>query len=317
MFKKSCQLSNQSLVSSKDKKTMMKSNSWCSGLTQFGQLMVSKLSGSKGRVYFIPIEDTWIPAIVDASGKLDIFPTIFYLWIDPTLLPIVETNVGVSSYIMNGADLMWPGVRNVSQAKEIKVGSWVAITTRRNLMPYAVGKFVGYSGEELRGKCVEVYHYYRDKLWESRPETPNIGFTFDEVLPIAMLVPVEVSQPEVIEEEAKQEPSQVLEDVPASIDIQPDHQESIPTPQDIEETKDSQPTPDSVPSEDITDINTDLSTEEADDNLIKIFITALKVGITDDMLPLEPSALIQLLTRCTGRLILDIKKSSYKRVMIT
>jgi predicted ribosome-associated RNA-binding protein Tma20 len=315
MFKKSCQLSNQSLVSSKDKKTMIKSHNWCSGLNSFGQLMVSKLTGSKGRVYFVQSENEWIPAIVDSTGKLDIFPTIFYLWMSNEILPVVETNLGVSSYIMNGADLMWPGVRNFEMVKGIQLGTWVAIATRGNCMPYAVGKYLGYQGEDLKGKCVEVYHYYRDKLWETKPLMPNIGFTFDEVLPIAKPKPVEMSTPEVISEQDSTQ-SQVEES-------------SQQSTQNLEETKEhstqneelrlTEETSELIPdqSQDAPEAESELTTEQADENLYRIFLTALKVGTTDDMIPLEPSALIQILSRCTGRLTLDIKKSSYKRVIFT
>lgn len=314
MFKKSCQLSNQSLVSSKDKKTMIKSHNWCSGLNSFGQLMGSKLTGSKGRVYFVQSENEWIPALVDSSGKLDIFPTIFYLWMSNDILPVVETNLGVSSYIMNGADLMWPGVRNVEIVKGIQVGNWVAIATRGNCMPYAVGKYLGYQGEDLKGKCVEVYHYYRDKLWETKPIMPNIGFTFDEVLPIAQPKPVEIT-PEVISEqdstqsqieEATQQSIQNLEETkePST------HNEEAKLPEEASELTQDQ-------SQETPEVEQELTTEQADENLYRIFLTALKVGITDDMIPLEPSALIQILFRCTGRLTLDIKKSSYKRVIST
>ena len=50
------------------------------------------------------------PIAFDIDGRNDLFPTIFFLSLFPTAIRVVEIHSMVSEYLMNGADLMMPGV---------------------------------------------------------------------------------------------------------------------------------------------------------------------------------------------------------------
>lgn len=54
------------------------------------------------------------PLFVDGTGKNDYFPSLYTAIAYQTLLKVVDLNEGVESYIFNGANLMWPGVRDYS-----------------------------------------------------------------------------------------------------------------------------------------------------------------------------------------------------------
>jgi predicted RNA-binding protein (TIGR00451 family) len=47
---------------------------------------------------------------VDYSGKGEYFPTLYVIAEFPELVKPLIINIGVEKYILNGANLMWPGV---------------------------------------------------------------------------------------------------------------------------------------------------------------------------------------------------------------
>ena len=51
-----------------------------------------------------------IPMFYDKEGRGDFYPTIFLLWKCPTALRNVIIHSPVSEFILNGADLMLPGI---------------------------------------------------------------------------------------------------------------------------------------------------------------------------------------------------------------
>jgi len=55
------------------------------------------------------------PAFVDGTGKGDFFPTLYLLNSYPGIMKSLILNEGVETYIFNGANLMWPGVKDFSE----------------------------------------------------------------------------------------------------------------------------------------------------------------------------------------------------------
>lgn len=150
----------------------------------------AKLNGSK-TVAYSAVSDH-VPLIIDLNPKsplASLLPTVYLLWRCPDLLPVVIVHSPVSSYILNGADLMLPGVivqpdaslPSGSTLPDFAAGALVAIRAAGNAMPFAVGITVMSSaaarGGGMRGRGVEVLHAFRDELWVAGGRAvPNAGF---------------------------------------------------------------------------------------------------------------------------------------------
>ena len=81
---------------------------------QFGdsELAMEKIQGSKAVLY----TRNKTPLLINADSKSNYFyPTIYLLFQMPDIVPLkVFLKGGVEQYIFNGADLMWPGIRSIS-----------------------------------------------------------------------------------------------------------------------------------------------------------------------------------------------------------
>lgn len=54
------------------------------------------------------------PLLVDGTGKNDYFPTLYTMIAYEPIIKYLHINEGVEHYIFNGANLMWPGVKDLS-----------------------------------------------------------------------------------------------------------------------------------------------------------------------------------------------------------
>jgi translation initiation factor 2D len=110
------------------------------------------------------------PLLVDGTGKDDFFPSLYVCAAYQPLLKNIIINEGVEGYIFNGANLMWPGVRDFSNLGNFKKDDVILIVTCKG-EPIAVGA-MGCSLDELKkspdgsGIAVYILHYRGDKLWE-------------------------------------------------------------------------------------------------------------------------------------------------------
>ncbi len=95
-------------------------------------------------------------------------PTLRTLHKYPFLLPVLKVDHGAVKHVINGADVMVPGIRGVDDA--IQVGSVVGIFAEGKQHAIAVG-ISKYSAAELRnrakGIAVENSHYLGDGLWKT------------------------------------------------------------------------------------------------------------------------------------------------------
>lgn len=54
-----------------------------------------------------------IPLLFDKEGRNDLYPTVFFLWRFPHALRNIIIHSPVSDFILNGADLMLPGLASI------------------------------------------------------------------------------------------------------------------------------------------------------------------------------------------------------------
>jgi PUA domain protein len=96
-----------------------------------------------------------------------IIPTIHALLEGKVKLPQVTVDMGAVRYVVNGADIMRPGITKIDDG--IQVGSVVAIVDERHGKPLAIG-ISKLNTEEMRvtesGKVVQSIHYVNDALWD-------------------------------------------------------------------------------------------------------------------------------------------------------
>ena len=100
------------------------------------------------------------------ESKDAIYPTLHALLKEMIVIPKVSVDMGAVRFVVNGADIMRPGITNIEDG--INEGSIVAIVDERHGKPLAVG-ISTLSSEELRaatsGKVIKSVHYVNDDLW--------------------------------------------------------------------------------------------------------------------------------------------------------
>jgi len=177
MFKKPIKVSSNNSLSGKDVKKIVADLSKFLDPVSVSALLeqnkpvitINKLSGSKMVLYSIDN----IPILVDATGKGDYFPSLYAIHLYPTLAKPVEINPGVDSFILNGANLMWPGVKNPTEMDKFAKDDVRYIKTSDN-------KIIGLgamacSYDELKSKgptgtAMLLLHIIDDKLWAFGPQ---------------------------------------------------------------------------------------------------------------------------------------------------
>ncbi|AKG91449.1 RNA-binding protein, containing PUA domain [Geoglobus ahangari] len=78
---------------------------------------------------------------------------------------MVVVDEGAVKFVMNGADIMRPGI--VEADSSIQEGDFCYVVVEKKLTPLAVGIALT-SGEDMvgdRGKAVENIHHLNDKIW--------------------------------------------------------------------------------------------------------------------------------------------------------
>ena len=150
---------------------------------------VHLLKCSNGTHLYVPGDG---PAAFFDDGFGAVFPTLFTLWMLPSIIPELVTHGPVSKFLLPkergaGADMMLPGVI----VPEGGLGKFAAgqkrcIRVEGNDAPFAVGKMLVSSDDVaktgMKGKGMAVLHVYRDSLWSyGGRKVPNDGFLADEI----------------------------------------------------------------------------------------------------------------------------------------
>ncbi|HPH34424.1 MAG TPA: RNA-binding protein [Methanoregulaceae archaeon] len=95
-----------------------------------------------------------------------VFPTLQGLLEHPVMERRVVVDSGAVPYVVNGADIMRPGITSVSE--DVKAGCPVQVVEERHGKPLAIGIAL-YDATDLQekksGKMVKTIHYIGDDLW--------------------------------------------------------------------------------------------------------------------------------------------------------
>jgi PUA domain protein len=109
------------------------------------------------------------PLAVEVSGKL--IPSIRALMDGIAELPRVVVDSGAVKHVVNGADVMAPGIVRVEG--DFAKGDLVVVVDEKHGKPLSVGVALVDRSELAsmsRGKVVENLHYIGDKLWNKLKE---------------------------------------------------------------------------------------------------------------------------------------------------
>ena len=104
------------------------------------------------------------PLLMDLDGV--IFPTLRGLLEQPFLQRRIVVDSGAVSYVVNGADVMRPGIVSVSD--DIKAGSPAQVVEERHGKPIAICIPLFDAGElreKTTGKMCRNIHHVGDEIW--------------------------------------------------------------------------------------------------------------------------------------------------------
>ncbi len=111
---------------------------------------------------FIDVSGTH-EAFVVPTGRLRSELVVYASMIYPALTPEVRINPGVKKYLLNGADLMWPGVANPLELIHIQQGDTVCVTEADEVI--ATGILMAPYSSTKKGKAVAIWNIIGDRLW--------------------------------------------------------------------------------------------------------------------------------------------------------
>ncbi|KAI8390842.1 uncharacterized protein BYT42DRAFT_554517 [Radiomyces spectabilis] len=251
-----------------------------------------------GTMYVVDKNPLWLKV-----DNLKPVPTVYTMWRWPDILPKLYTWGPVIHKLMEGADLMIPGLVYGPEGTlpNLDTGDLVAITIKDYPFPLAVGTMALPSKDikvrsGMKGKAVHIIHVFHDYLWsmgdKSEPPELQVGSESDT---------------DEEEEDGQENPSSAQDDM-----------ESAPVPAPVaavQENEDAQ--------EESTESSTvQLTTNEIDDLLKVALYQALCFKVTSEqaatLLPISASTLYAsyiLPSRPfdVGSEV-DVKKSSWKKV---
>lgn len=234
-----------------------------------------------------------------------LLPSVYLLWKLPNMLIEITIHRMVWSHINNGADVMTPGVIIPPQ----KYGYFALhtpayINTNLNKAAVAVGLTTMTSAEvigNVRGKCVQVYHYYGDKLCtldHLRIEHPP-----DMGPPSFMVMPRNKDEFPMLGG-ALSPPRKKPEDVPKEAE---ENAEGVTRQVEYLQLEDC-----SQCGATGTVNKQAVPNETMDDLVLRSFLTVLKYSRSLS-LPILTSNFYKQMTMCFPGKSVDVKKSSYKR----
>ena len=125
-----------------------------------------------------------VPCFLDESGRNRLYPTLQLLWRCPGAVRTFVIHSQVSRFVLNGADLMLPGVATLSGLEGVQLGEVCAVRVLGNPLPFAVGaslcSWEGILANRGRGKALEVLQCFGDLLSGTgmgfTTHGPNAGF---------------------------------------------------------------------------------------------------------------------------------------------
>lgn len=117
-------------------------------------------TGTELHIYLVDKE----PFLLEKDGIL--FPSLRGALSRPFPERRVVVDMGAISYVVNGADIMRPGIKSVSS--DIIAGRPVQIVDERHGKPLALGVAL-FNSEDLlaqeKGKVIKTFHHVGDEIW--------------------------------------------------------------------------------------------------------------------------------------------------------
>ena len=214
MFKKSHDLAQRSKSHMKNKDVRNLKKDVKNSFPTFSESQLGELLMDKGNVTITKLASRTliysmdnIPYFIDIEARSTICPTVFTLWRVPHLLRVVIIHPQVSGYILNGADLMAPGIIKIEgtplhfispftthhhkiDCSTLSEGELVSIRVLGNSFPFAVGR-ADMGGDDFiaaeeggtgrpKGKAVTILHAFGDLLWLQCRDQLAAGMVRDE-----------------------------------------------------------------------------------------------------------------------------------------
>jgi PUA domain protein len=111
----------------------------------------------------IIVENVIIGFIQDEKAFLTVRGLLKY----PVIKSFVTVDMGAIKFVINGADVMGPGI--VDADSDIQIGDFVWVRDEKNQKPLAVGRAL-ITGAEMKqkkpGKAIKSILFVGDKLWK-------------------------------------------------------------------------------------------------------------------------------------------------------
>jgi PUA domain protein len=96
-----------------------------------------------------------------------VVPTLHLMQSENDLLKKITVDMGAIKFVINGADIMRPGIVQIDDG--IDVGSYVVVVDEKNSKPIAIG-IAKMDTAGLRdaksGKVIENVHFVGDEIWK-------------------------------------------------------------------------------------------------------------------------------------------------------
>jgi PUA domain protein len=117
-------------------------------------------TGTEVHLYLVEKE----PLLLEKDGIL--FPSLRGALARPFPERRIVVDMGAVPYVVNGADIMRPGIKSVSP--DVKAGRPVQIVDERHGKPLALGVAL-FDAQDLllqeKGKVVKTFHHVGDDIW--------------------------------------------------------------------------------------------------------------------------------------------------------
>ncbi|RLE78054.1 MAG: RNA-binding protein [Thermoprotei archaeon] len=105
------------------------------------------------------------PILMEQNNVL--FPTVLYAGLFKEVLPVVIVDMGAVPHVVNGADVMAPGIRSIS--KPFNENATVLVADEEKQRIFCVGLALMSSDRifsEKRGRAIKNLHHVKDKMWD-------------------------------------------------------------------------------------------------------------------------------------------------------
>jgi PUA domain protein len=137
----------------------------------YGEKYIHKIFSSNSTVEIAEMEDEYLIYIIDGDFLLietekDLIPSLKAILNEKLDLKKVVVDMGAIKYVVNGADVMRPGIVEIDS--NIKKDSYIKVVEETYSKALAIGIAL-YDSDTMKsmekGKVVKNIHYINDKIW--------------------------------------------------------------------------------------------------------------------------------------------------------